>query len=616
MRNRRNGREMNCSFNGGTAAAVPVAERLEPRRLLSNVLTMGDEFQVNTYTTGSQGGSTVGMDAAGNFVVVWGSDNQDGSDSGIFAQRYNAAGVPLGAEFQVNTYTPGPEDVPVIATDAHGDFVVAWSQGTQYTQASEDGSEYGVFAQRFNAAGVPQGHEFQVNNYTTNGQLISAIAMDANGNFAIVWEGEGQGDDQGIFARRFDAAGAPKGDDFRVNVTTAGFQFTARDGVAMDAQGDFVVTWESDLSNPQNREVYARRFNAAGVGQSGDVRVNTYTTGDQFDPVVAVSAGGDYVVAWDTVNTPSHLGIFAQRFNAAGVPQGQEFKVNTYTTGGEFWPAIASDPTGNFVVSWDSSSQEGAGYGIYAQRYNAAGAAQGGEFHVNTYTPGDQQFSHVALDGNGDFVITWYTNKPQSSYDIYAQRYAVVPGVTASSFLFDTAPQKLSFTFNHDVAASLGVEDVLVQNLTTGQTIDSKNFSLSYSSSTNIASFGYTAGILPDGSYRATLMSAGITTPQGASMAADYSFDFFVLAGDANHDRNVDVTDLGFLATNWQGTGKTFSQGDFNYDGVVDVSDLGILATQWQQSLPPPATAAALSPTTAVARHHAPRYALAQDVMD
>jgi hypothetical protein len=43
----------------------------------------------------------------------------------------------------------------------------------------------------------------------------------------------------------------------------------------------------------------------------------------------------------------------------------------------------------------------------------------------------------------------------------------------------------------------------------------------------------------------------------------------------------VDVTDLGILATNWQSTGRSFSQGDFNYDGIVDVTDLGILATNW-----------------------------------
>jgi hypothetical protein len=54
--------------------------------------------------------------------------------------------------------------------------------------------------------------------------------------------------------------------------------------------------------------------------------------------------------------------------------------------------------------------------------------------------------------------------------------------------------------------------------------------------------------------------------------------------GDANLDGQVDVTDLGALATNWQNSG-VWSAGDFNYDGFVDVTDLGALATNWQQGV-------------------------------
>jgi hypothetical protein len=62
------------------------------------------------------------------------------------------------------------------------------------------------------------------------------------------------------------------------------------------------------------------------------------------------------------------------------------------------------------------------------------------------------------------------------------------------------------------------------------------------------------------------------------------------LPGDANHDGNVDVADLGILASNWQQSPRTFSQGDFNEDGTVDVADLGILASNWQRSAAPNAT--------------------------
>ena len=80
-----------------------------------------------------------------------------------------------------------------------------------------------------------------------------------------------------------------------------------------------------------------------------------------------------------------------------------------------------------------------------------------------------------------------------------------------------------------------------------------------------------------------------------ATLAADKDLPFFFLAGDANRDRTVDVTDLGILATNWQQSPQTFSQADFSYDGVVDVTDLGILATNWQRSVPAPGPAPGLS---------------------
>jgi hypothetical protein len=82
------------------------------------------------------------------------------------------------------------------------------------------------------------------------------------------------------------------------------------------------------------------------------------------------------------------------------------------------------------------------------------------------------------------------------------------------------------------------------------------------------------------------------------------------------------VSDLGILATNWQGTGKTFLQGDFNYDGVVDVTDLGILATNWQKSLPVAAPIAARTfdrqapPLIgSVPARHIPRQSLAMELL-
>src|SRR6185503_7283171 len=91
-------------------------------------------------------------------------------------------------------------------------------------------------------------------------------------------------------------------------------------------------------------------------------------------------------------------GIYAQRYNALGVPQGEEFRVNTFTANNQSSSSVAMHRDGNFVISWGSVAQDGSGYGIYAQRYNALGVAQGGEFQVNTFTTNFQIDPSIAMD--------------------------------------------------------------------------------------------------------------------------------------------------------------------------------------------------------------------------
>ena len=104
--------------------------------------------------------------------------------------------------------------------------------------------------------------------------------------------------------------------------------------------------------------------------------------------------------------------------------QGGEFRVNTTTTKEQTASSVAMDADGNFVVTWSSKDQDGDNWGVYAKRYNADGLAQGGEFRVNTSTAKEQMFSSVAMDADGNFVVTW-SSKDQDgdSWGVYAQRY-------------------------------------------------------------------------------------------------------------------------------------------------------------------------------------------------
>ena len=139
----------------GSSRKSPQFESLESRLLLS-VSPAGPEFRVNTSTTGEQltwaeSPQSVAMDVDGDFVVTWTSYGQDGSDSGVYAQRYSAAGVAQGSEFQVNTTTTNDQLYSTVALDADGDFVVSWSSFGQ------DGGVYGVHAQRYSGGHRPTG---------------------------------------------------------------------------------------------------------------------------------------------------------------------------------------------------------------------------------------------------------------------------------------------------------------------------------------------------------------------------------------------------------------------------------------------------------------------------
>jgi hypothetical protein len=74
--------------------------------------------------------------------------------------------------------------------------------------AASDGSDRGIFGQRYDSAGLPVGGEFQANVDTANEQFSPAVA-GADG-FVVVWFGNGRD------ARLFDAAGVPLGDGFDV----------------------------------------------------------------------------------------------------------------------------------------------------------------------------------------------------------------------------------------------------------------------------------------------------------------------------------------------------------------------------------------------------------------
>jgi hypothetical protein len=370
------------------------------------------------------------MEPDGDFVAVWTSYGQDGDHSGVFGQRFTASGAPRGGEFRINSYTPGSQAGNGVAVGSKGDFVVVWA-------SPQDGSGAGIVGQRFDAAGAAVGGEFQVNVFTTGGQHGPVVGRASDGRFVVSWTSWFfDGSESGIAARRFDASGNPLGDELLVNTYTTGVQVLG--DVAVDAAGNFVVVWEEWAGYMPFDGIFGQRFDASGNRLGTEFVVNAYTTGGQTFGSVSMSPGGGFVAAWTSYD--GHLtGVSARRFDESGAPVGNDFAVNTYTTGYQISGQVAHDARGNFIVAW--TSRAGAGgppfHSTFVQRFSSSGARRGAEFRANTYTTDLQREPSVAADSVGNFVVAWNSRfQDGSDYGVFARRFG---GLRPAALVVDTA---------------------------------------------------------------------------------------------------------------------------------------------------------------------------------
>lgn len=308
----------------------------------------------------------VAVDGAGNAVVAWTVRGEP--DDQVFMRRYNAAGQPRGPAVVVQSGA-GALDAPDVASDAAGNVVVVWRD------TREDAGGSGIYAQGYNAAGQPVGTVFRANAVSAGEQQEPSVAVAPGGAFLITWHvrdqvAAGSGDD--VYARRYSGAVVPlDAQEFLVNTTTAGDQRFGAAAAAPD--GSYVLSWYSAGQDGDGEGVYARRFGSNGVALSAEIAVNVTTRGNQINPTVAVGPDGRFVVGWQGLGNGDRSGIFAQRFDAAGAPQGGQFRLNARTGNVQTSPSVGLDAAGNLVAAWDSFNQAGPAtqFDVFVQRFPA-----------------------------------------------------------------------------------------------------------------------------------------------------------------------------------------------------------------------------------------------------
>lgn len=452
---------------------------------------LGSEFRINITTAGDQKAPSVAIDGSGRAIVAWQSDAQDGDNKGVYYTVLDSAGDTSGTEVRVNDATAGNQQKPSVAAASNGKYVIAWEA---VDPAGGSDASLDIFAKLYGSAGQTIAGEFRVNTETLRDQVGARAAIDADGDFAVVWVAGGiPGSGSDVFGQRFNSSGAPQGLQFRANNTTLASQVYG--GLATDSAGNFIVTWQSVNQDGFAEGIYGREYAANGATLVDEYLVNTTTDGPQSVPSIAMNSSGQTVVVWRGKNqdhesalfaqrylvpnatlvtlkvgdefqlvtfsglegnAPSAsmdlagnsvvawesygqdgdgMGVYAQRLDNYGDPVGAAFLVNAgFATSNQSAPAVAKSPDGSFVIAWQSKNQDGSGYGIYAQMYDAQGSAFGAPFLVNTTTIGDQTSPAVAMGEDGRFVIVWTGDSGDGTTDVYAKRFNSLGAVVGAEF--------------------------------------------------------------------------------------------------------------------------------------------------------------------------------------
>jgi hypothetical protein len=385
------------------------------------------ETQVNVRTSGAQTGAAIATDPRGGAVVVWSSYYSTGGRSNdILARRLDATGVPTGDEFPVNAINQGNQTEAAVAIDALGNLAVVWQS---------PGPDEDVLIRMYDPHRIPITGDLLVNLRTEGRQLYPCVAAGGAGAFLVAWESRETtvyGDQTFLCAQRFDPNGAGLGTEILVDPDIYDCRYP---DAAMDVQGNFVLTWMRDRSS---HPIMARLFDPNGMPRTDPFAVNTTNIASVTRPSVAMNSHGWFVITWDgDPNRAADDDIHARLYDPNGVARGEPFVANAIRSGAQQWPQVAISDSNEFVIVWECDTGDpNAGVDIYARRFTPDGSPTGEEARLNTYTLDKQRNADVAMTADGSFIAVWESNNQDGSgYGIFthAERRPTPADPNASS---------------------------------------------------------------------------------------------------------------------------------------------------------------------------------------
>lgn len=383
------------------------------------------EVLVNTNVVHAQMFSDVAVYDAGS-VVVWSSWLGDGSGWGVFGQRFDAASRKVGGEFQVNTETKSLQMKPSVTAFNDGHFFVVWQSLNQDPNPNVRG--WGIYGQRFGADGSRLGGEVRLNETTYGHQHEPVIQKLENRNLAVAWQGFGRIRDGqwgfGVIARTFNANLEAMSSEIRIS--SVNFGNDQQFDLAPLPNGGFAAAFQGSAS-PDYSGVYVRQLGSR-LEMTGPSMwlVNQYRTeARQWQPAIDANSQGKLVVSW-TSDTGDRSGkaVFAQVMNPDFTLPFKPTLVAQKWAGTQWRSDVQWVGDENFVVSWQGKGENDSN-GVFGRVFDQHGAPLGAELRLSDSSRGLQDYASIDV-GNDRLVAAWHGNGTGDHYGVYSRSVELV----------------------------------------------------------------------------------------------------------------------------------------------------------------------------------------------
>ncbi len=353
------------------------------------------EMRANTFTGNVQNRCAISVDGDGNLLEAWASRRQENGTYGVFAQRFDPLGRPLGTEIHVNQFVAGYQSEPAVAFDRSGTAWIAWQS------LGQDGSRSGVFMRRFgmkDGAFRALGDETLVNTTIVGEQITPSIAANENGQTLVAWSSMDDSGELRTAARLFNSDGSAATGELALSASHVRGQDRLPATVSVSG-GKFLVAWAHTSADGKPESIMARFVDSNGAEGDAFVVSESSDSREQIEPSIAANSDGQMVLTWLRSHTQRGYDVVARRLNSDGTSDGDVIVVSDRNDGWKSGAAVAMASDGRFVVSYNllGEKEEDAhkkrpktAASIFARVFDGNGKSLGDEFKVSQHPKGPQ----------------------------------------------------------------------------------------------------------------------------------------------------------------------------------------------------------------------------------